>query len=801
MRKTIMIMIIALFIPFLLFADDLSAIGYGLTKAEAEENAYKELSKLIRVSVYNKEMVYEKDINDETNNSEFSMFSLHATEDQFLNSEIDFKINKNFKIDKDNLGVDKYVCTLQLKESSSAYYIDLINNTYIKNIEYLENQYEEKKERISYEASKNFIRDIIKAYQTYNTAKYVLVALNSFSSKIERPKKTISIWQNEYKDLIIKHNNELVKQKADVSSNNNLSDVYIKQKLKEIDLELVKNSLEVDKIIENETQNTLMDFEQKKIKIKNEVTNVLNNILANNYKYNSNANDYYKNTLLFDEYYNQYKKFLNEYYLLLDQSEKNFQDEVDKGIKEIEEKPYLATELDNLGNPISIAKTIRKNKISKFSSQKENEYNINLKIINDKMLPTINIIQNNLLNCLSNINNSSTFSSDLIPDDIIVNLNNDTKEFILDLTFNKSSIFEIVCSLVIPYIQLDQRLDFDNSNENFDISDKKQLATYESYKILLQKYKMLLESKTFLTYRFDFVLNIDLVYDNYYQISIENKINNLTLYRNDLFKQQLNLKKFSFDKSSYKLIYTDFIISNELLDTNYYDNSILNFYNQIKLTENEKQEVLDKLESIKKEKQTIKVKEKKNEEKLGEKSNINKFNMDNFLNSLQSDLQNSLNFMFGFSGKSDENEVGCFFTFSYYYLFNFKYIGLATELSYLSMDELSSKQEEVVHSYISFDILSEFGLQSLLPDNKKSGSYIGVGLGPAFYYDPASDLIQYELLSYITYRFQTQSYEKNTNKEVKSFLEFRFYTIGKRAGSISFSLGVELKSFLQAGRY
>ena len=775
MRKTIMIIIISLFTPFLLLADDLSAIGYGLTKAEAEKNAYIELSKLISISVYNEEMVYEKDINGEINNSEFSIFSLQTTENTFLNTD------KVFKIYKDNLGVENYICTVFLKESSSIYYIDLINDTCLKTIKYLENQYEEKKERISYEDSKNLIKAIIKNYQEYNTAKYVLVALNRFSSKIEKPKKTISIWQNEY-------NNILLKQKNDVSTNTNLSSDFAKQKIKEIDLELAKISLEAEIIKKNENKAYYVELEKKRKKIDNEVTNVLNDIIMMDTNRASSVINIDDSLKIFNEYFNQSSNIIKEYNRLREKIDNDYINEVENGIKELDERSYSIIDLDKSGKPLKIAKALRNQEILNFLSKKKGEYNINVNIINDKMIPIMNRIQNNLLTCLYNINNSSKYSIYIIPDDIVVNLNNVAQEYILDLTFYKDSNKEFSCSLKIPYKNFDNELNFDINNEQFNPNDEKQLNDYEKYQMSIEKYKKLLENKTFIKYCIDFRLTYHFINEINYELIIENRINNITLYRNDRSKNKLGYTQKHSNMVNFTKTFTGFLIPDELYENKYYSDEISRFYKNMKISQQENQSVQYKIDNLTKkilktENQNDDYKNVNNEvqikiDKLEERSEKN----------ILKGLKANLNFVYLDNNQSNNMPSLILYGGLSYYstMIHFFYFGAVADLTMNYYKANNNIDKDI--TAITFGILPEIGL--FIPFKNKNGDKIKPFIGFQFGFSQngfISNLIQGVEFPFPPNYLQSDKYIYN-----KINFKVKLQTSGENIGLLSISFGCDI---------
>lgn len=570
-----------------LFSDNLSANGYGKTKEAAEKEAYTALSKIIRVSVFNEEILIEEDTNGNLESSKFSTTSFQTTENNFIN------IEKSFKIEKDNFGNDIYLCTVIINDSAADSYIDIITNDYLVTIASLENKYEKNKETLSFENKKNLITNIIETYEDYDMAKYVLIALDKFTSDLPRPNQTIAIWQNEYQNILINYSNDLQKQKEDLNSNKDLSKDLINKQIDEINIEIAQANIELNIKKEDQEKASKLISQQKIIEIENEVNIILNSIIKKDIEIINNDNSLIQQIEIFDDYYNQYKSLIEKYENLIASQEANYIKEKQLGKIELLNRPYLYSEVDKNNEPTIVAKKIRNSEVNNFLIEKENEKLLNIKIIDGKMLPILNKLQNNLLMALSSIESSDVFTLSLIPKSINVNLDNEAKAFILDLYFNESNYINFEYSIKIPFENLDEKLNFNINDKNFDPSNALQMKSYENYKLLIDKYKKLLANQTFITYKFDFKTAI-LPLDNYYEIVIENEVKELTIIRNDYLLDNIVYKFNINDLNSFKGNYSDFLIANNFIDESYYNLIALDFYNKINLSEKTRQKEIKK---------------------------------------------------------------------------------------------------------------------------------------------------------------------------------------------------------------
>ncbi|MGD1817260.1 MAG: hypothetical protein ACPKNR_09530 [Pleomorphochaeta sp.] len=578
MKKFIIFLLMLSVTSSFLFSKNLSATGSGKTKEEAEENAFIELSKTIRVSIFNEEILSEEEINGNLDFSKYSTTSLQTTKNDFINAE------KKFKIQKDPLNNNIYLCTVSINDSSADIYIDLILNKYLVTINSLEKQYDNGKKTLSFENKKNLINNIIETYEDYDMAKYILIALEKFKFELPSPKKTIPIWQNEYQNIVIDYSNDLQKQKNDLNFNKDLSTELINKKIDEINIEIAKANIELNLNKQEKEKASKLLYKQKMIETDNEVDNILNSIIDKDIENIKNNISSIQQIKYFEEYNNQYKSIFNKYEELKKEIYDTWEEEKNSGKNEIINKPYLFSELDINNNPTIVATKIRDSEVINFLLEKEKEKLANIKIINNKMVPILNKLQNNLLIALSSIESSDEFSLKLIPASINVKIDNKSKEFILDLYFNENDFINFEYSIKIPFEKIDKKLNFDTSNKDFDPSDESQMKRYEEYKLLIDKYKKLLNNQSFITYDFGFKTSIVLKHNNYYEINLINEVKEVSLIRNDIKGNNFVGHFYINDLYSFNRTYFNFLIPNTLFEDLYYDTSTIEFYNKIKLS-------------------------------------------------------------------------------------------------------------------------------------------------------------------------------------------------------------------------
>ncbi|MGD1820460.1 MAG: hypothetical protein ACPKOI_11385 [Pleomorphochaeta sp.] len=740
MKKFIIFLLMLSVTSSFLFSKNLSATGLGKTKEEAEENAFIELSKTIRVSIFNEEILSEEEINGNVDFSKYSTTSLQTTKNDFINVE------KNFKIQKDPLNNNIYLCTVSINDSSADIYIDLILNKYLVTINSLEKQYDNGKKTLSFENKKNLINNIIETYEDYDMAKYILIALEKFKFELPSPKKTIPIWQNEYQNIVIDYSNDLQKQKNDLNFNKDLSTELINKKIDEINIEIAKANIELNINKQEKEKASKLLYKQKMIETDNEVDNILNSIIDKDIENIKNNISSIQQIKYFEEYNNQYKSIFNKYEELKKEIYDKWEEEKKSGKNEIINKPYLFSELDINNNPTIVATKIRDSEVINFLLEKEKEKLANIKIINNKMVPILNKLQNNLLIALSSIESSDEFSLKLIPASINVKIDNKSKEFILDLYFNENDFINFEYSIKIPFEKIDTKLNFDTSNKDFDPSDQSQMKRYEEYKLLIDKYKKLLNNQSFITYDFGFKTSIVLKHNNYYEINLINEVKEVSLIRNDIQGNNFVGHFYINDLYSFNRTYFNFLIPNTLFEDFYYDTSTIEFYNKIKLS---KKDIVEGVKRL-------------NNEKLWKNPNRN------FIYGLKVN--------FGLSNY--KSLFGGNFSISYYYpLSEILYFGYSTDIT--------AVYEENNESNYHPDMLTVGGYPVL------GVSYIyltDIGDKYKLFLDYKFGFSSDDFISFLNFGFEYPSFSVN-NEQKYSNIKIQLQLTGQNKGLCSISYG------------
>lgn len=568
-----MLFLMIILTPLMVFAGDISATAVGSTRDEAERNAYIELSKFINISVYDEETLKTSDSVD----SSYSSTAVHTTANDFLKTQKSFSING-----------DEISCTVTLLESSAPSYIALLDDN-IKTINSLEAMYEENKDSSSFEINKATIINILEEYNEYNNTKSVLLALDAFSKDIVKPNKTTSIWNNEYQNLIIQHNNDLLKMRNSLESSG-FTQEEIENRKAAISDEIAQASLEL-KQIEIEKKNSINQLiEQRQAEIDNEIDSIMNDIIKNNAITSESLNSTIDVDVLlsnFSNYYNQYQDVNAQYKQLREDQIAQNEKDTDAGIEEIWNREYLFSEVDSNGRPTLVAKKLRQKEVDSYSESKSEELENNLAIISKKFVPLQNELQSNMLSILATLETQSQFTLNIDTDDMDCTLDVDRGVFVCTLNDNNNYLPIDKVTVEIPLASLDKKMDFNINDRNFDVNDSKQVAAYNAYTETVELYKKLMNEEEFLSYQFVLDIDTSTVANRFasgskFNAKIVTEIESIKVVRNDIYDNVIDgvKTKYSVNARTSKT-YEDFIDGSVVFNSQYYTPKALAYYNKV----------------------------------------------------------------------------------------------------------------------------------------------------------------------------------------------------------------------------
>lgn len=558
----------------MVFAGDISATATGSNKDEAEQNAYIELSKFINISVFDEETLEEYSDNNSENQTKYSSQAVHTTANNFIKTE------KKFEIDG---GV--VTCTVTLLESSAPNYIALMSD-YVTTINSLENSYDKGKSELPFEIKKATIINLIEEYRKYDNAKSILLALDSFNIDIVKPNKTSAIWNNEYQNIIIQHNNELFKQMSELDSTS--TNIVIQNQIDSINSQIAQSKYELQQAVIEKRNSTNQLIEQRQKEIDSTIDNIIFGIIKDNAisaESLTQSIDIKKLLANFSNYYEQYQLVGNQYSLMIkDQKDFNLQ-EVAEGVKEIEDREYTFSDLNSVGNPGYVARKIRANEVETFRTTKSEEFENNLIIINKKFTPMLNELQASMISILATIDSKEEFTLTLNPTEIDCELDVDDGCFYCTIAGDEGYLPIDGVKIKVPLSSLDEKMNFNINDRHFDVNDKAQLKAYNDYTETVDLYKNLMKENQFLSYKFKLKIKASTVLNrfssgNKYNAKIVTEITDLEIIRNDFIDNVIEgASAVHGGDSRITKQYEDFFNDDIDFMENYYSPQALAFYN------------------------------------------------------------------------------------------------------------------------------------------------------------------------------------------------------------------------------
>jgi hypothetical protein len=574
MKKNLLLTLIVLLFPLMVFAGDISATATGSNQEEAEQNAYVELSKFINISVYDEQKLETYSDRDSTDNSNYSSKAIQTTANNFIKTE------KSFKTEGDIV-----TCTVTLLESSAPNYISLMSD-YVTTLKSLESSYENGKESLSFELKKTTITNILEEYRKYDNAKSILLAMDKFNSDIIKPAKTSSIWNNEYQNLIIQHNNELLQKMNSLDTTS--TDKLIQDQIDSINEEIAKSKYELKQaeIIKESSMNQMIEQRQKEID--SSIDEIMARIINDNAisaEILSQSIDIKQLLENFASYYDQYISVGKEYDGLIQAQKDLNEKELNEGVEEIENREYQLSDMNAFGTPGAVAKAIRDSEVRTFKANKTAELKDNIEIIDNQFTPILNKLQASMFSILSTIDNKEEFLLTLNPTDIECEIDADDGCFYCTIKGEDSYLPIDGLELKIPLASLDERMDFNINDRHFDANDKSQVQAYNDYTETVELYKELMKKNQFLSYQFKLKIKASTVLnrftnDNTYNAKIVTEIDDLQIVRNDVPNKVLDGANavYGVDSRITKL-YEDFFDANIPFIESYYSPNALDFYN------------------------------------------------------------------------------------------------------------------------------------------------------------------------------------------------------------------------------
>jgi hypothetical protein len=527
MKKKLLLSLIILMIPFMVFAGDISATATGSNIAEAEQNAYIELSKFINISVFDEQTLEAYSDDNSASQSSYSSQAIQTTANNFI------KTDKKFDVDGEIV-----ICTVTLLESTAPNYISLMSD-YVKTINSLESSYDGKSE-LSFVIKKTTINNILEEYRNYDNAKSILLALDKFNGDIVKPNKTSAIWNNEYQNIIIQHNNELLKQMSVLDSTS--TNEVIQNQMDSINAEIAQSRYELNLAITLKKNSTNQLIEQRQKEIDSTIDDIMSGIIKDNAisaESLSQSIDIKELLGNFNNYYNQYQSVESQYSLMLQNQKDLNERETEDGVDAIEDREYQFSDLNPQGYPGSVARAIRASEINTFKSLKNEELENNLKIINNKFTPMLTELQASMLSILSTIDSKGEFLLTLNPTELDCEFDSDDGCFYCTIAGEDSYLPIDGVKLKIPLASLDKKMDFNINDRHFDVNDQSQLKAYNDYTETVELYKNLMRKNQFLSYQFKLRIKASTVMNRFskgskYNAKIVTEIDDIQILRNDI---------------------------------------------------------------------------------------------------------------------------------------------------------------------------------------------------------------------------------------------------------------------------
>ena len=363
----------------ILFATQISAVGYGKTQSEATENARIELAKQIFPTFIVTETKTASSQSGTVSESSFSSGS----------ESIQFGSLSQIKYETDLHASGQYAVTAYIKDDTitlnyySRYLRDAATNAqYFYSIIQDINQNSENNEK-PYTQMVDYYADVLNYYLQYDSYVQILYALEHpelVHSLEVIPGKTYRILCNEYNSVLIEYDNLL--RSGEYANDTEFSLIHI----------LNRNTRKLEQLKEQKKQTLTIEQAEREALVSSRIKELTEKNLNKNDSSNyDKTSDFYNDYLRLIDDINNFNQTYKSYENLISQESKRMDNELEQEIKEINNRPYRLGQLDKNSNPLRQYVLERQREIIDLKQQVETEKQEIISYIETTMKP---IIQN-----------------------------------------------------------------------------------------------------------------------------------------------------------------------------------------------------------------------------------------------------------------------------------------------------------------------------------------------------------------------------------------------------------------------